>query len=254
MRVYSATENRIRLRGEGGVAVIRRDFGGGPKHWLLTAYDPQARGQRAEGTTVRPGGLQTDVSSVSLSDQDVGSPGASRQEGGPDFSNPETGAIRLGLLTGGPLRQPPRITLSPPGFFRGDTATEFATERRQTARDQQRRAGITDLRMQAKPGPSGTLQEANRRVFAHFKTGALNRSATHPPRRARGGAAARWRPGRARRCMQALPAAPPSSRHKAFAEPAQLRNLRAEETFAHRARRRRPRAFGVRLTIGERHG
>ena len=34
--------------------------------------DPEASGQRAEGTTVRPGGLQTDASSVSLSEKGCG--------------------------------------------------------------------------------------------------------------------------------------------------------------------------------------
>ncbi|MFG1212006.1 LPD38 domain-containing protein [Xanthobacter flavus] len=76
--ILSRTENRIRIGGDDGIAVVRLDYDGEARTWLMTAYDPESRPSsgmnhgegrggvpRAEDTTVRPDGLQTDTSSVS---------------------------------------------------------------------------------------------------------------------------------------------------------------------------------------------
>ncbi|MFG1300369.1 hypothetical protein V5F49_11300 [Xanthobacter sp. V3C-3] len=51
--VVSESANRVRLASDEGRAVIRLEFDGTRKKWLMTAYDP-----RAGGRTESPGGLQ----------------------------------------------------------------------------------------------------------------------------------------------------------------------------------------------------
>ena len=51
--IESESANRIRLVSEHGRAVVRLEFDGETKKWLMTAYDP-----RAGGRTESPGGLQ----------------------------------------------------------------------------------------------------------------------------------------------------------------------------------------------------
>lgn len=64
MRVESATPNRIRLVDGGDHAVIRLDYDGQAKTWLMTAYE---EGRRAGGRTESPGDLEADSHSSSTS-------------------------------------------------------------------------------------------------------------------------------------------------------------------------------------------
>jgi hypothetical protein len=60
--VISRTANRVRLASADGLAVVRLDYDGEAKTWLVTAFDP-----RAGGRTESPGGLQADSHSSSAS-------------------------------------------------------------------------------------------------------------------------------------------------------------------------------------------
>lgn len=68
MTVASRTDNRIRLASEAHKAVIRLDYDGQEKTWLMTAFEI---GRRTGETTDRPGGRQADGHSSSASPADT---------------------------------------------------------------------------------------------------------------------------------------------------------------------------------------
>jgi len=73
MKVESRSDNRIILDDPDTRAVVRLDYDGEAKTWLMTAYDVSARRRRTGGTTERPGGRQEDTSSSSPADDNLAS-------------------------------------------------------------------------------------------------------------------------------------------------------------------------------------
>ena len=55
MRVASATENRIILENDNARAIVRREYDGARKTWLLTAYENRRGGGRTESPSDLPG-------------------------------------------------------------------------------------------------------------------------------------------------------------------------------------------------------
>ncbi|RIY03266.1 hypothetical protein D3218_00375 [Aureimonas flava] len=71
MDVKTRSANRIVLESKVHKAVVRLDYDGEAKTWLMTAYEKDERGLRAKGTTGRPDGLQTDRSSASQAEPNI---------------------------------------------------------------------------------------------------------------------------------------------------------------------------------------
>lgn len=74
MPIESSSPNRAVLASPDHRAVVRLDFDGEAKTWLLTAYAKEDRSRHVRGTTERPVGLQADTSSALPAPSDISSP------------------------------------------------------------------------------------------------------------------------------------------------------------------------------------
>ena len=97
--VMTRSPNRIRLRTGDRLSVIRLDFDGKEKTWLMTAFEKgEETRQRAAGSTGRRGNHQPDTSSGSLADENIGNPNRSDNPGA--ISAEKSGSQRVEGTTG----------------------------------------------------------------------------------------------------------------------------------------------------------
>jgi len=81
MKVVSRSANRVVLEAPSGKALVRLDFDGKDKVWLLTAFRERKRGWRDGRTTGRSTGHQGDASSPSPAKSNIGDPTAASKIG-----------------------------------------------------------------------------------------------------------------------------------------------------------------------------
>lgn len=77
--VESRSANRVILASPDHRAVVRLDFNGEDKPWLMTAYRDERNDRRVEGTTGRPDNRSADTSSAAPTSRNIASGGAIEQ-------------------------------------------------------------------------------------------------------------------------------------------------------------------------------